>query len=56
MYANIRKLKDLPQQSLQELQEFFVNYHRLQGKQYKLLGCRGIDAAMSLIRKARKAA
>jgi inorganic pyrophosphatase len=56
MYANIRKLKDLPQQSLQELQEFFVNYHRLQGKQYKLLGCRGIDAAMSLIRKAQKAA
>jgi inorganic pyrophosphatase len=56
MYANIRKLKDLPDQFLRELQEFFVNYHRLEGKEYKLLGCKGSDAAMTLIKKAQKAA
>jgi inorganic pyrophosphatase len=56
MFANIRKLKDLPDQFLRELQDFFVNYHRLEGKQYELLGCKGSDAAMTLIKKAQKAA
>ena len=32
MYENIRNLKDLPKNFLRELEEFFVNYHRLQGK------------------------
>jgi inorganic pyrophosphatase len=56
MYANIRKFKDLPDQFLRELQDFFVNYHNLEGKQYRLLGCRGIQTALGLIKKARKAA
>lgn len=56
MYANIKKLKDLPKKTLDELQEFFVNYHKLEGKEYVLLGCKGRSAAMSLIRKAQKAA
>jgi inorganic pyrophosphatase len=56
MYANIRKLKDLPDKFLHELQDFFVNYHNLEGKKYKLLGCRGAEAAMTLIKKAQKAA
>ena len=37
MYANVRKLDDLPKQFLRELEDFFVNYHRLEGKEYKLL-------------------
>jgi inorganic pyrophosphatase len=56
MYANIRKLKDLPKEWLKELQDFFVNYHGLEGKKYKLLGCKGEEAAMSLIKEAQKAA
>jgi inorganic pyrophosphatase len=56
MYANIRKIKDLPKQFLRELQDFFVNYHKLEGKEYELLGCKGIAAASSLIKKAQKAA
>jgi hypothetical protein len=32
MYANIRRLKDLPSKWLDEVQEFFVNYHGLEGK------------------------
>ena len=54
MYANIRKLEDLPEQFLRELQDFFVNYHKLEGKEYKLLGCKGIDEAESLIKKSQK--
>jgi inorganic pyrophosphatase len=56
IYANIKRLKDLPDKFLRELQDFFVNYHNLEGKKYKLLGCRGAEAAMTLIKKAQKAA
>jgi inorganic pyrophosphatase len=56
MYANVRKLNDLPKQFLRELEDFFVNYHRLEGKEYKLLGCKGIAEAGTLIKKAKKAA
>jgi len=55
-YANVRKPKDLPSQFLHELQDFFVNYHKLEGKQYRLLGCKGVQAAMTLIGDAKKAA
>lgn len=54
MYANIRRLKDLPAQWIKELQDFFVNYHGLEGKKYRLLGCKGADAAMYLVKQARK--
>ena len=37
-YANVRKLKDLPSQWMKEVQDFFVNYHNLEGKKYRLLG------------------
>ncbi len=37
MYANVRRLKDLPGKWVKELQDFFVNYHALEGKKYKLL-------------------
>lgn len=52
LYANIKKLRDLPKHFVEELQDFFVNYHRLEGKEYKLLGCKD---AFHLIRKAQKA-
>jgi inorganic pyrophosphatase len=55
MYANITRLKDPPKQSLWELQDFFVNYHKLQGKEYRLLGCRGKNTALALIKKAQRA-
>src|ERR1700729_428525 len=54
MYANVRKLKDLPKKWLDELQVFFVNYHNLEGKKYNLLGCKGAEAAMKLIKQAKK--
>ncbi|HEX4039431.1 MAG TPA: inorganic diphosphatase [Acidobacteriaceae bacterium] len=55
-YGNIRKLSDLPGRWIKELQDFFVNYHSLEGRQYRLLGCKGADAAVKLIAKAKKAA
>lgn len=55
-YANIRKLGDLPKKWIGELETFFVNYHNLEGKKYRLLGTRGANAAMTLIKKAQKKA
>lgn len=55
MYANIKKLKDLPEQWLKEVQDFFVNYHNLEGKKYRLLGCKGANVALDLIKQAQKA-
>jgi inorganic pyrophosphatase len=52
-YAHLKQLSDLPKQLLRELQEFFVNYHHLEGKEYRLLGCKGKAAAMNLIKQAK---
>ena len=54
MYADIKKLEDLPKRFLNELEEFFVNYHKLEGKEYKLLGCHSAGTAKRLIEKASK--
>src|SRR6201987_3988092 len=56
MYANVRKINDLTKKFLREVVDFFFNYHRLHGKEYKLLGCKGIAEAETLIKKAQKAA
>ena len=56
MYAKFSRLKDMPKQALREIEEFFVNYHKLQGKKYRLLGCKGEKTALRLIEKARKEA
>lgn len=56
LYANIRSWQDLPKTFMKELEEFFVNYHRLQGKQYRLIGCRGIGEAERQIKEAKRAA
>lgn len=55
-YTNIKRLKDLPRRFLKELEVFFVDYHKLEGKTYKLLGCKGASAAQTLIKQAQKAA
>lgn len=56
LYANIRTLDDLPGQIIRELEDFFVNYHRLDNQQYRLLSCKGAHAALAAVQKARRAA
>lgn len=56
VYQNIRNLKDLPEQWIRELEHFFVHYHKLQGRQYKLLGCKGAEEAKTLMHQAQRAA
>jgi inorganic pyrophosphatase len=58
-YEHIKHIKDLGKQFVEELEEFFVNYHELSGKEYRILGVRGPREAKrrieSGIRDARKA-
>ena len=55
-YTDWKKLKDLPDRFITELEAFFVNYHGLEGKKYKLLGCKEAKTALDLIKKSQRAA
>ena len=50
-FADIREINDLGGQFVRELEEFFVNYHELQGEKYRVLGVKGPDAAYKNIGK-----
>jgi inorganic pyrophosphatase len=53
IYAKVRRLTDLPKKWIKELETFFVNYHGLEGKTYRLVGCKGADVALQLLKSAR---
>jgi inorganic pyrophosphatase len=55
-YEHLKTIEDIPKQAFREIEGFFVNYHRLQGKKYKLLGCGDQRAAEKLIKVSSKAA
>ncbi len=55
-YAKVRKLTDLPGKWIKELEDFFVNYHRLEGKTYRLLGRKSASVALELLKESRKKA
>src|SRR6202041_3676881 len=49
-WADIKTIDDLGKQFERELEEFFVNYHKLSGKEYRVLGLRGPDQARKLVK------
>lgn len=49
LYANLKTLDDIPRQALTEIDEFFTNYHRLQGKQSRTLAMKDAAAAKKLV-------
>ena len=49
-WADIKTIDDLGKQFCRELEEFFVNYHRLSGKQYRVLGTKGPGQARRLVK------
>jgi inorganic pyrophosphatase len=40
-YAHVKHIRDLGKEFVEELEEFFVNYHELSGKKYRILDVRG---------------
>jgi inorganic pyrophosphatase len=55
-WDDVRHVDDLGKQFAKELAEFFVNYHELTGKAYRILGMKGPGAATKCIEKGMKAA
>lgn len=40
-YAHIHNVKDLGKKFVHELEEFFVNYHEMQGKKFRIIDVKG---------------
>ena len=49
-WAQIKTMDDLGKQFCRELQQFFVNYHKLTGKEYRVLAMKGPDDARKLVK------
>jgi len=47
-------VKDLGKKFVQELEDFFVNYHDLQGKKYRILDVKGPSEARRLVEQGIK--
>jgi inorganic pyrophosphatase len=52
-FSHVNRIDDLGKTFLRELEEFFVNYHRLSGQQYRILDAKGPAAARRAIKRAR---
>lgn len=50
-FSEIKKVDDLGKQFMEELEEFFVNYHKLSGEQFRVLGVKGPDQARKLVKQ-----
>jgi inorganic pyrophosphatase len=53
-WADIGTVRDLGEQFQHELEEFFVNYHRLSGKRYRILAMKGPEQARKLVKAGMK--
>jgi inorganic pyrophosphatase len=49
-WEDIKTVDDLGKQFCLELEEFFVNYHKLSGKEYRVLGLKGPGQARKLVK------
>lgn len=53
-WADIKTLDDLGKHFLKELEEFFIDYHRLSNRQYRVLDVKGPGQARKLVKVSRK--
>jgi inorganic pyrophosphatase len=55
-YAHIKHIDDLGKRFVKELEDFFVNYHELSGKRYRIVDVRGPGEAGRRIKDGMEAA
>jgi inorganic pyrophosphatase len=55
-YAHVKRIDDLGKEFERELEEFFVNYHRLSGEQYRILALKGPAGGRRCVKQAQKRA
>ena len=51
-FADVTQISDLGQQFLQELEQFFVNYHRLLGGEYRIISRKGPGGARKIVEQS----
>lgn len=51
-HEHLRELSEMSPKWTDEVGQFFVNYHRLEGREYRVLGSKGSRAAMRSLRKS----
>jgi len=49
-WADIKTIDDLGKEFCRELEEFFVNYHKLSSEEYRVLGVKGPEQARKLLK------
>lgn len=54
-FSDCQSLKDLNENRLREITEFFVSYNRIEGKKFKVLDCHGPKKAEEAAREGMKA-
>lgn len=54
-YAHVKHVRDLGKKFVRELEEFFVNYHKLVGKKYEILDVKGPGEARRRIKDGMRA-
>jgi len=54
VFKDVHKIKDLPKQLIEELQQFFVNYNQEEGRKFKPLGLISGSKSLALIRSQTK--
>jgi inorganic pyrophosphatase len=54
-FADIQHVKDLGKKFMEELEEFFVNYHALSGEKYRILGVKGPSEASKRLKDGMRA-
>ena len=52
-HSDVIAIKDLNKDFLKELQKFLVNYHANDGAEFKVLACKGPDAASKCLKNGR---
>jgi inorganic pyrophosphatase len=53
-WADIETMEDLGKQFERELEEFFVNYHKISGSEYRILGVKGRSTVRKLVKSSRR--
>jgi inorganic pyrophosphatase len=53
-FSNVKTVEDLGKQFQRELQEFFVNYHKLDGSEFRVLAMKGPDQARKIVKTHRQ--
>src|SRR5947209_9243303 len=51
-HSNIKSVKDVNKSLLREIEKFFVNYNSIDGKKFKVLGCKGPSPANARLKRA----